>query len=433
MRRFEMFGAVLLTVLCAGSVAVVGAAVPGSSSGPGVETYITVVEGDSLWTLDHDFNLAALAAKNPQLKPSLDDPSRLSDWHGIHNGRVTIIPGEHIVGVTRHGKNLVPEDVKSPMTAGTETGPVPPIPATNANPSVQEAAQSSIGWLIVLLFLSTMIALWKWRSAKQNGEKLLADERERSQTLLEGERIMNERTIEKVRQAAQRQVADVSTLYNPYTARAVAPGGLPPSAPDAIEQSLLRESYRELPVAPHIPYDTAIATRLYYRIGPIEYGLMNGHVRVRGAVQGSDPADLRLTYAPKILVNQPGYRTTVHLPNGSEMVVYSLAGCCNPVRVGNWIEGAGNDFTFTLMAGGATVAPAPAPPTPVVLEPVEDQVAEFTTPTGGRLVVYGPGLVSSAVGDVSSLTVTVAVPAEPASDDVEFVDVPNEIEQSRTA
>jgi hypothetical protein len=377
-----LFGTVFLAVLLLGPGNNVFAQQPATPT-VAPAGCVPVIDGDNLWVLSgHKLDLAALAAKNPDLNPQLDSPKRQFATRYKQLG-VHLALGECIYGVVRHGRDLVPAPVvKTASVTPPPPLPDPPAPASNGSDSV---AWRLFGFLlIVAAIIVGGLIFW--------GRSLLKTLARESAEVEVGEA---ELTAEADRRVA-RAVANTHNLYDPYTGPPVVSGGLPPHAAGAINEVLLREAYGELPVSRYIPYDTATIARLIYRIGPIEYGLMNGHVRVRGAAANS--------YVPKILGNQPGYRTTVHLPDDTEQVVYSLAACCNPVRIGNWMEAA-DDFTFTPMPGGAAiVAPAPAVPEPVI---PEIPIAEFTTPGGGRVVVYGPGSVV-AVPTEGTLTVTIS-------------------------
>ncbi len=269
---------------------------------------------------------------------------------------------------------------------------------------------STLLWWIAGLMLAVVVALW----VMQN-QRARAREAERERRIAESERDVARARTQQVRdQAAMdtaREVARTHELYNAYSAPPVVAGGLPPTSPNEVEDTMLREAYRELPISDHLSYEQARAARLFYRTGAIEYGLLNGHVTIRGAAATVDAVDAEALYEPKILRNEPGYRTTVHLPNGEVRTVYSLAACCNPVRTGNWME-AGEDFTFTPMTVGSLVVPAPVVQ-PVVERP--EQTLELATPGGGQLLIMGPGYVSSIDGDANSMTITLVAepPAKP--------------------
>ena len=386
---------------------------------------VKVIDGDSLWIFNHSFNLAALAVQNPDMDPPLDDTRRQFTTKYNQLG-VKIFEGEVICGVTRSRSRLIPDAALKAAT-GFDTGisinqvPLPPAPAKMAElqgklDKVNQAYVNAF-WVLLAILALAILFLSEWRRSKRATKAIkeaFESYRESSERAIANEQAAIRRIVNEGELAVARTRAEIHDLYNPYTATPVVRGGLLPTEPTMIEYALLREAYRDQAISQYLPYTAATATRLLYRVGPIECGMLSGHVRVRGIVApGATLAEIEAAYEQKILVPQLGYRTTVHLPDDTERVVYSLAACCNPVRTGNWIEGAGNDFVFTPMAVGATVAPAPVAPQPVL--PVEEPVCEFPTPTGGRIVVFGPGPVHSEVGGDTknaSLTVTVVAPKE---------------------
>lgn len=129
------------------------------------------------------------------------------------------------------------------------------------------------------------------------------------------------------------------------------------------------------------------------RTGPIESGFLTG----RGRVHYADGSAQELS-----LNRQAAYRARYRMPDRSEEMLYSLAGCMNPV---NLFQG---DRTFAWTTQEVAVpapapqpepaAPAPAPLRVVAGTPAPTVVAvgdlEFTVPHGSAVTVDGQSRVS---------------------------------------
>jgi hypothetical protein len=122
---------------------------------------VTVIAGDTIWGFDPHYNLKNLADQNPDIHPRLDDSSRLSDWHGVHDGRVDVAIGTCIYGVTRQGSKLIPTPPSTPKAAVAPIN-VSTNPTSNPQPA-SNVVQAVVGGSLLLILLAiAAIALAVW-------------------------------------------------------------------------------------------------------------------------------------------------------------------------------------------------------------------------------------------------------------------------------
>jgi hypothetical protein len=328
------------------------------------------------------------------INPFLGDPDRQFDWrgNGPNSGVRISAADKEICGFA---STTIDADLElSSLNASDIAG----LRAERDKAIANETLLARTLFVVIALLVSAIIisvcqAKGAARHHSEEAEQQQAHQTELNRTVDNGIRALT-----RQRQEHRQELDRVHSLYNPYDGEPVIPGGLQPTWPDQIAAIMLLTAYEDHPIAEHLSYETAVATGLFRRIGPIEYGLMNGHVVMRNG---------DTSRSNKILRNQPGYRTTIRLPDGTEMVVYSLQACCNPVLTGNWMEGAADDFTFTLMAVNSEIAPAPTPTvTGRMLAELGEPTQELTTADGGVILVFGDPRSFSVNGDENSLTLT---------------------------
>lgn len=363
----------------------------------------------SVWTITGgDWVRPEVQGYLKRIDPFLNEERRKFDWHGMGPGSGIYVFGtDHLCGFSA-----------SKTDASLALEPVTPQDIQDLRDRADADSRAAIKaglwvamlgfFLLVAVIIMTILALSRSKQRKDYESQVQtliegnidagaeAEARHRGEILALDKRY--EAFIEDLRNKHAVDIATVHDLYTPVTGPPVVAGGLTPDLPLNIEGNMLRTTYEDLPIAAHLPYGDAARTGLFRRIGPILYGLLSGHVQVRDA-DGKQH--------PKIFHNQPGYQTDVVLPDGDFRTVYSLAACCNPVTTGNWMEGAADDFTFTLMATGALVAPTP-PITPLGIEAPQ----ELTTPAGGRILIYPAEHEEVAVdGNAEALQVTIKAAA----------------------
>ena len=412
MRRVSVFfSAILLIALSLGLGALAQEPTTTVSSiyPVGVDGCLVVPKPSDVWTLTKgDWDKPVVKDRLKDINPRLAEPAHQFDWegHGIGSG-IYIYPGDRLCGFTptfsaTHDPSISTDDVVGKLRAERDA----------ATAKIEDMlARLQLLFIALVVALIAAIVLWAMKKEKTQASafwKQAAEDRstdamvERGRHAQEIEELagVHDATIAEIEKRHATEIAAIHASYNPYDGVPVIAGGLAPTPDNAlkIEATMLLSTYnlRGDGNESFLPFAEAIRTGLFRRIGPITFGYLNGN--------GIEVQNGDATSGPKNLRNQPGYRTRVRFPNGTEEDAYCLQACCNPIVRGDFIR-PGDNFTFTPAPVGAEILPAPPiPDTPT--STVGELVGEFPTPTGGRILGYGPGPVSSAVSE-HSLTVTV--------------------------
>ena len=344
MRKFVLSSAPLLVVLFMGLGSFAqepkGVSVTASPNfNVDSEGCVTVPQSSNIWAItDGAWSKKEVREYLIKVNPFLAEPKRRFNWHRHGRGSGIRISGkDRVCGFVTDaalGMPLASEMERQRILAERD----------NANARAERFAHDD-NFLTLALFIVVIAGLIFHLAKTKLRERRHTREIKGVEEFYIGQ--LRAQLADIAREVAE-LVEAMQAAYDPYDGPPVVEGGISPNDPVGVEYAMLCSAYADYAGqnAAFLPFEAAVASNLFHRVGPITFGFMNGD----GCIVRNGVGDL----APKNLVNQPGYRTRVAFPNGTEQDVYLLMAGGNPV----WIEESDN-FTFTPSPVGTEVAPAP--------------------------------------------------------------------------